>query len=73
MFFDQVSYDERTVIPDINIWRCATLMIKRYGDTADIEAATRADEFLAKGQLDGQRVWMRIAKAIDQLRAVKTW
>jgi hypothetical protein len=58
------------MIPDIDIWRAAALMIKHYGDTADIEAAARADEYLVKGELDGQRVWMRIAKAIDELRTV---
>jgi hypothetical protein len=46
-------------------------MIKHHGDTADIEAARRADEYLAEGELDGQRVWMRIVKAIDELRTVK--
>ena len=59
------------MIPDIDIWRCAALVLKHYGDTADIEAAARADEYLAKGELDGQRVWMRIAQAIDELRTVK--
>jgi hypothetical protein len=59
------------MIPDIDIWRCAALMIKRYGDTADIEAAARADEYEAKGERDGQRVWLRITKAIDELRTVK--
>lgn len=29
------------MIPSIDIWRCAVLMIKRHGDTADIEAAAR--------------------------------
>lgn len=58
------------MIPDIDIWRAAALMIKHYGDTADIEAAARADEYQAKGELDGQRVWMRIATAIDELRCV---
>jgi hypothetical protein len=38
------------MIPDIDIWRCAVVMIKHYGDTADIEAAARADEHLAKGE-----------------------
>lgn len=56
------------MIPDLDIWRAAALMIKHYGDTADIEAAARADEYQAKGELDGQRVWLRIAKAIDELR-----
>lgn len=59
------------MIPDLDIWRAAALMLKHYGNTADIEAAARADEYQAKGELDGQRVWMRIAKAIDELRTVK--
>lgn len=32
------------MISDLDIWRCAALMIKHYGDTADIEATARADE-----------------------------
>jgi hypothetical protein len=59
------------MIPDIDIWRSAALMIKGYGDTADIEAAAKADALLAKGDIEGQRVWMQIAKAIDELRTVK--
>jgi hypothetical protein len=59
------------MIPDIDIWRCAALMIKQYGDAADIEAAACADEYETKGERDGRRVWMRILKAIDQLHSVK--
>ena len=59
------------MIADIDIWRCAALMITNYGDAADIEAASEADEMLAEGDIDGQRVWLRIAKAIDELRTVK--
>ena len=59
------------VIRDIDIWCCAAVMIKRYGDAADIEAARRADEYEALGERDGQRVWLRIAQAIDDLRTVK--
>lgn len=61
------------MIPDIDIWRCAALMIKRYGDTADIEAAARADEYEARGERDGQRVWLRIARAIDDLQSVREY
>jgi hypothetical protein len=32
------------VIPEIDIWRVAYLMLKRYGDEADIESAIRAEE-----------------------------
>ena len=47
-------------------------MIQRHGDLADIQSATRADELLAKGDIDGQGVWMRILRAIDELRMVKS-
>jgi hypothetical protein len=32
------------VIPEIDIWRAAQLMLKRYGDKALEESAARADE-----------------------------
>jgi len=41
------------MIPDINIWRVANLMIKRYGDEADIESALRADELWEVGDAAG--------------------
>lgn len=59
------------MIPDIDIWRCAQLYINNYGDEAATEAAIMADDFLSKGNIDAQRVWMRIAKAIDELQNVR--
>jgi hypothetical protein len=56
---------------DLDIWRSANLMIQQHGDLADIEAATRADELLAKGDIEGQRVWMRILRAIDELQQIE--
>ncbi len=56
------------MIPDLDIWRAAQAMVKRYGDGAAIEAAMRADEFLDQGNLDGQRLWMRITQAIEELQ-----
>ena len=47
------------------------LMIKHYGDTADIEAAAKADALLSEGDTEGQRVWLQIAKAIDELSKVQ--
>ncbi len=46
----------------------AKVLIKRYGDGAATEAAMRADEFLDEGNMDGQRVWMRIMQAIEELQ-----
>jgi hypothetical protein len=33
------------MIPEIDIWRAASLMLKRYGEKALEESAARADEF----------------------------
>jgi len=40
------------MISDIDIWRAALLMLKRYGDDAMLEAAARADEPLAASDWD---------------------
>ena len=32
------------MIPEIDIWRAAQLMLKRYGDQAEAESTTRAGE-----------------------------
>jgi len=53
---------------DIDVYRSANLLIKQHGDDAEIHAAMRADELLASGDLDGQRVWMQIIKAIKDFR-----
>ncbi len=34
---------------------------------SDIEAAMRADECLAAGDMEGEAVWLRIVKAIEGL------
>ena len=43
----------RLVIPEIDIWRAATLMLKRYGDKALEQSRTRIDELAADGDHDG--------------------
>jgi len=43
----------RGVIPEIDIWRVANLMLKRYGDTALVESARRADELATAGDIAG--------------------
>jgi hypothetical protein len=37
------------VIPEIDIWRAANLMLKRYGEKALEESSLRADELAANG------------------------
>jgi hypothetical protein len=46
-------------------------MIKRYGDKALRESATRADELARAGDEDGAASWRRIMAAVEQ-RANRT-
>ena len=56
------------MISDLDIYRSAKLLIDQHGDGATIEAAMRADEFLDQGIIDGQRLWIRIMKTIEELQ-----
>ncbi len=55
------------MIPDLDIWRSANLLVKRHGPDEPIEAAMRADAMLDKGDLDGYAVWRRILRAVEEL------
>jgi hypothetical protein len=55
------------VIPEIDIWRVANLMLKRYGDDAEVESAKRANELAEVGDYKGAAVWRRVVGAIGQL------
>ena len=57
----------RPVIPEIDIWRAALLMLKRFGDNAPKESATRADNLETEGDRDGAATWRRITNAVEQL------
>jgi hypothetical protein len=57
----------RRVIPEIDIWRAANLILKRYGDKAIEESAARADELAAAEDHNGAAVWRRITDAVLQL------
>ena len=55
------------MIPEIDIWRAANLMLKRYGEKAFEESSTRADVLPADGDHDGASTWRRITAAVVQL------
>ncbi len=56
------------MIPDIDIFRVAHLLVKRHGADAPIQATIRADAMLDKGDLDGYAVWKRILRAVEKLQ-----
>jgi hypothetical protein len=49
------------------IKNAAQLLIKRYGDNALEESATRADKLARAGDDDGAASWRRIMTAVEQL------
>jgi hypothetical protein len=55
------------VIPEIDIWWAAQLMLKRYGEKALEEGVARADELALAGDADGTTTWRRIMAAVTEL------
>ena len=53
---------------DLDIYRSARTLINQHGEDATIHAATRADELLEAGDLDGLAVWKRVLKAIKEIQ-----
>ena len=56
------------MIPDLDIYRSANVLVKQHGDDAPIEAAMRADAMLEKGDVEGYAVWKRILRAVGELQ-----
>ena len=61
------SLQSLPMIPEIDIWRAANLMLKRYGEKALEQSATRANELAADGDHDGATTWRRITAAVAEL------
>ncbi len=59
------------MIPDLDIWRSAHLLVKHPGEDAPIHAAMKADAMLEKGDLDGLAVWKRVLRAVEELQRVE--
>ncbi len=53
---------------ELDIYRSARLLIDRHGEDAGLEAAMRADKFLAVGDMEGAATWRRIVKAVEELQ-----
>ncbi len=55
------------MIPDIDIWRSANVLVKHHGQNAPIRAAMRADAMLEAGDMDGYAAWRRILRAVEEM------
>ncbi len=56
---------------DLDIYRSASLLVKRHGQDAPIHAALRADAMLDKGDLKGVAVWRRVLRAVEELQGTE--
>ncbi len=52
---------------ELDIYRTAKLLVDNHGAEAPIHAAMNADAMLAKGDMDGRGVWLRVVKAVEEL------
>ena len=50
------------MVPDLDIYRSANLLVKQHGEDAPIHTA-----MLDEGDLDGYAVWKRVIKAVEEL------
>ena len=52
---------------DLDIWRAAKLLLDQFGEDAALVAARRCDEALARGDMDGRALGLRILAAVEEL------
>jgi hypothetical protein len=53
---------------DLDIYRAANILVKEYGvEQAPLMAAKRAGALLELGDVDGQRVWKAVLRAVQEL------
>ena len=55
------------MIPEIDIWRAAQLMLKRYGDNALEGELLALTNWRSRAMTRGRATWRRIMAAVEQL------
>ncbi len=53
---------------DLDIYRTASVLIRKHGEDAALEAAQRADAMLERGDMEGCATWKRVLKAVEELQ-----
>ncbi len=57
------------MIPDLDIYRTANVLIRELGEDAPIRAAMCADAMLKMADLAGCTVWKRVLRAAEELQS----
>ncbi len=55
-------------VSDLDLLRCAKLVLDHHGEDALIHAARRADELLERGDVEGCEVWRKIGGILEAAR-----
>ncbi len=56
------------MIAELDIYRAANILVKEYGaEQAPLMAAKRADALLELGDIEGQRTWKAVLRAVQEL------
>ena len=55
------------IVDDLDLYRSANKLIDLHGEDAPIHAAMWADDLMEAGDMEGEAVWRRIVKAIEEL------
>jgi hypothetical protein len=55
------------MIPDLDIYRAAKLLLDRYGEVAAVRAERRVSELWDAGDAEGTAVWRQILHAVGEL------
>ena len=58
------------MLPDIEIYRTANVLVSLYGDDALTIAQERVGALACRGDTEGVAVWLRIERAVEELRQV---
>jgi hypothetical protein len=59
------------MVSDLDIWRAAGLLIRKYGADAELEAGEAHRLMLDRGDDEGQHLWARNRRAIEDLQALR--
>lgn len=49
------------------VYRTATLLIREYGELAPAGAFIKADQLRDKGDMQGEDIWRKVARAAEEL------
>jgi len=56
------------MVPEIDIWRTAPLLIRQHGEDAEIVAAQRVDALWQREDYEGHAIWLRVKRALVELQ-----